>query len=444
MSKSEIITFEPSSKQGWQEKILSDLKGKPIESIKWKSEVGELDSFLFDYNESQQLPSVYPFQRGYVSVSNQWKVLVSINCYNSKISNQVMLKSLSEGANAIRLINPKFSELNLLFEGLMLDIIHVQIWSPLHLLEELKSAFANYCANKSYTFSELDVTFFSDSIGDFFKSGVRELNSLDGNFIVDVNTYAQGGASIDRQIGLALAHGHEYLVKLIESGVLPNEAAKRIEFNWAVGTTYFLEIAKLRAFRTLWSFVLANYGVEKQLCVTKIHSQTSNFYYSNLDVHTNLLRATTSAMAAVIGGSDTLEVLPYDYNLLQDKKATDGQRLAINIQLILQEEGYLNQVIDAAGGSYFIESITEELKKKGYELFQNIEKEGGIVNYFEKGQLLKGINNDLMKKKESFKSGETVLVGVNKFPNSKDVNNEEVISDFCHTTTLKAIRLAQL
>ena len=149
-------------------------------------------------------------------------------------------------------------------------------------------------------------------------------------------------------------------------------------------------------------------------------------------------------MTSTLKSNGGQNLLNANHNLLQDKKATDGQRLAINIQLILQEEGYLNQVIDAAGGSYFIESITEELKKKGYELFQNIEKEGGIVNYFEKGQLLKGINNDLMKKKESFKSGETVLVGVNKFPNSKDVNNEEVISDFCHTTTLKAIRLAQL
>jgi len=444
MSKSEIITFKPSSKLEWQEKILSDLKGKSIESIKWKSEVGELDSFLFDFNESQQLPGVFPFQRGYVSASNQWKLLVSITCDNSKLANQLMLKSLSEGANAVRLINPNVNEFSIVFEEVMLDIIHVQIVAPQSQIPEMISAFISYCSTKSYSFSELDITFFSDPIGDYFKSGLKELSAYEGSFLINVNAYAQGGAAIDRQIGLALAHGHEYLVRLIELGISPNDAVKRIEFNWAVGTTYFLEIAKLRAFRAVWSFILANYGVKNELCITKIHSQTSNFQYSNLDVHTNLLRATTSAMAAVIGGTDSLEVLPYDFNLSKDKKASDSQRLAINIQLILQEEGYLNQVIDAAGGSYFIESITEELKQKGYELFQNIEKEGGIVNYFEKGQLLKELNEDLDKKKESFKSGETVLVGVNKFPNSKEVNSEEVMTDFCHTTTLKAIRLAQL
>lgn len=444
MNTSEIITFEPSSQEDWKQKIVSDLKGKSYESLMWKSEVGEIDSVLFDFDESKQIPGEFPFQRGYSKTSNQWKVLVSVSCFNSLKSNELILKSLSQGANALKLINPISSELDIVLKNVMLDIIGIQIVTSLEEIDAVKSAFNSYCLANGYELSNLDVSFCSDTIGDYFKSGKHSDAALSGSFLVDVNAYVQGGARVDRQIALALAHGHEYFVQLVEKGVAPNEAARLIEFNWAVGTTYFLEISKLRAFRALWAFVLSNYGVEKNNCTTKIHAQTSNFYYSNLDVHSNLLRATTSAMAAVIGGCNTLEVKPYDFNLPEDKKSTDAYRLAINIQLILQEEAYLNQVVDAAGGAYFIESITEQLKEKAYQLFQEIEHNGGVVAYFQKGQLSADLNSDLQQRKADFEEGKTVLVGVNKFPNPTEKNVEEKNVSFSHNNTINEVRLAQL
>jgi methylmalonyl-CoA mutase len=436
--------FKESSQEEWKSKILSDLKGKPIDSLIWQSEIGAIDPVLFDFKENEQIPGFFPFQRGTKFDSNQWGIAVRINEKDVKKANALLLKSLSEGANCLKIMQPNVHQLAELFENVMMDIISIQIITTADEVEEVESALHSYCTSKGYAFEEIDVTVFSDSLFEYFSTNEIKGSTKNGRFLVNANGYAQGGALIQHQIGWALAHGHYYLSELIEKGVNPDDAASKIEFEWAIGTTYFLEIAKIRAFRVLWSFILKNYGVSEDKCKTKIHCLTSNFYMSNLDIHTNLLRTTTSAMAAVISGADTLEVLPYDMNLKEELKKEDAQRLAINIQLVLQEEAYLNQVVDAAGGSYYIESITEKIKHEGYTFFQNIEQQGGITNHFQNGDLLNTMNADLDYRKQLYKDNSTILIGVNKFPNAKEVNKEDVVVDFTHEKTLKTVRLAQL
>ena len=171
-----------------------------------------------------------------------------------------------------------------------------------------------------------------------------------------------------------------------------------------------------------------------------IHAVTSSIYQSNLDVHNNLLRGTTAAMASCIAGVNSLEVLTYDNQLTE--KQSDGSRLSKNISLILQEEAYLNQVKNAANGSYYIEQLTDIIIEKSWEVIKEVEAEGGFMQSFESEKLQTKIANDLNHKISQFKNEELILVGTNRQPNKNEKNTENYASPE-HGKFIKSYRLAQ-
>lgn len=190
--------------------------------------------------------------------------------------------------------------------------------------------------------------------------------SIDEN-AVRADLVLEAGANSVQQLGIALAEGLERLVKLIDTRPV-EVAAREIQFVFGIGSTYFLEIAKLRAARMLWAKVIEEFKpADLDACRMTLHARTAPINKSYADPHTNMLRATTEAMSAAIGGCESLMVHPLGFD----------EHLAVNIQRILAEETHLNVVADPAGGSYYIEALTASLARAAWKLFQRIEAAGG-------------------------------------------------------------------
>ena len=157
-----------------------------------------------------------------------------------------------------------------------------------------------------------------------------------------------------------------------------------MQFLLTAGTNYFFEIAKLRAARLLWSAIVNSYGLPGELASRlKIHVATSRWYQTVFDPHVNLLRCTTEAMSAILGGCDSLSVAPFDK--LYKTSDAFSERVARNISVILKEEAYLDKAIDPAAGAYYLENLTKELAEKSWAFLQELETQDGFNKALDSG-----------------------------------------------------------
>jgi methylmalonyl-CoA mutase len=215
------------------------------------------------------------------------------------------------------------------------------------------------------------------------------------------------GAHAVQELGWALAEGVERMNNLTASMTV-DEAAAKIEFVYAVGSSYFMEIAKLRAARMLWAQAMAAFGpANPASCAARIHVRTSRLNKSVYDNYTNLLRATTEAMTAVLGGCDSLAVEPFAF----------APHLAESVQRVLREESHLDVVADPAGGSYYVEALTDALARDAWKLFQAVEAEGGYSASLVAGTIDKALDATRAARRKAVSSRRRALVGVNNFPN---------------------------
>jgi methylmalonyl-CoA mutase len=216
----------------------------------------------------------------------------------------------------------------------------------------------------------------------------------------------EAGADAVQQLGIALAAGVEKLSHLSEDRPV-DIAARDIQFIFAVGSTYFFEIAKLRAARMLWANAVAAFSpVDKASCRMNLHVRTSRLNKSVCDPYTNVLRVTTEAMSAAIGGCESLTVEPFGFD----------EHLALGVQRVLAEEAHLNVVADPAGGSYYIESLTDSLAREAWKLFQRIEASGGYTQALNAGWLGEEIAGTRAAREKAVSSRRKALVGVNNYP----------------------------
>lgn len=195
--------------------------------------------------------------------------------------------------------------------------------------------------------------------------------------LVDVQPYHNGGASAVQDLAYALATGVAYLRAMTERGLSVDAVAPRVQFTFAIGAQFFMEIARLRAARTLWARVVAAFGGSAESQKMAIHARTSAWTKTRTDAYNNMLRATSEAFAAVMGGCDSLHVSPFDEALgLPDEFS---RRIARNVQVILKEECSFGRLIDPAGGSWAVERLTDEVAQGAWALFQEIEGQGGMA-----------------------------------------------------------------
>jgi methylmalonyl-CoA mutase len=227
---------------------------------------------------------------------------------------------------------------------------------------------------------------------------------------VHTEMYHNAGGSAVTDLAYALATGVEQLRQLQERGLQPVTTAPHFLFSFAVGPDFFMEIAKLRAARLLWQQVLQSCGCDTNEAVPHLRAVTAEWNLTATEQHVNILRLTTSSLAAVLGGCDSLQTGFFDI-ANGDESGELARRLARNTQLVLQEEVNLGRVQDPAAGSYLVEQLTGELCEKSWHLFQEIEKRGGMTAVLLDGFPQQELQKLAEQKREKIARGDYHLVG---------------------------------
>lgn len=240
--------------------------------------------------------------------------------------------------------------------------------------------------------------------------------------------FHNSGSTIVQELAFTLAAGHEYVVKLMEQGLSVDQAAPALRFSMAISSNYFMEIAKFRAARMLWANIIAPYNPSRG-CASKmkVHAVTSKWNMTVYDPYVNMLRGTTEAMSAAVSGVHSIEVLPFDTPY---EKPTDfSARIARNVQLLLKEESHFNQVCDAAGGSYYIENLTDSIAEQAWNLFKQVEEKGGYIAAFEAGFIQDQVEASAARKNTNIATRRETLLGTNQFPNFNEVADDAITED---------------
>jgi methylmalonyl-CoA mutase len=232
---------------------------------------------------------------------------------------------------------------------------------------------------------------------------------------VQGDVYHNAGASATQELGYVIATLVSYLEEMKARGISPETTLSKTRIRLSVGSDYFMEIAKIRAARWLWSKVASAYGVDN--APVHIHASTSKWNKTTYDAHTNMLRVTSEAFAAVVAGVDSLHVGPYDE--ISGKTDEFSRRIARNLQTILREECGLDNVIDPAGGSTYIEWLTDKIAASSWEIFQDIEKQGGMLAALEAGTVQQAVQGVAKAKFQNIRRRKDKIVGANMYPDLK-------------------------
>ena len=224
----------------------------------------------------------------------------------------------------------------------------------------------------------------------------------------------EAGANASLELAYTLADGKEYIRTAIKAGLHIDDFAPRLSFFWGIGMNFYMEIAKLRAARLLWTEIVNEFAPKNpKSAMLRTHSQTSGWSLTEQDPYNNIVRTTIEAMAAVFGGTQSLHT-----NALDEAIALPSDfaaRIARNTQLILQEETGISQVVDPWGGSYMMETLTADMAAKARELIQEVEDAGGMAKAIETGLPKLRIEEAAAKKQARIDRGEDIIVGVNKY-----------------------------
>lgn len=436
--------FPPVSKEQWREAAEKALRGKSPDDLIWTPEKG-IDIAPYYHPEDLEglsegldsQPGQYPFRRGnaFQIHGPGWQIVQEL--YAESLNSEWITHALKNEARAISITgfqetpSPEdvFTHLKAFdFSGaaLHLHLNQPPVMTVLELVKSLrmrkirKHLLTGTLWNDPISMSAAEGNSVSDvSMGNCEGGMINARNlpnlralGLDFSYIHDM------GGSIVQELAFALSTLVDYLdyFEETESVLSRKEILSHVAVTFSLGTGFFPEIAKLRAFRILFSKVVSAYGIrEPELQSPFLMVRTSRSQQTVYDRHNNLLRATTSAMSGIIGGANAIMVTGYD----QSQSAGNAQsaRLARNIQHLLKYESYLDQVSDPAGGSYYVEILTDKIAKAAWELFRKIEKLGGFSKLVKEGLILKMLEESAEKKDRAFAHRRSVIVGSNHYPN---------------------------
>ena len=418
--------FQEVSAKEWKQKIQVDLKGADYnETLLWKTNEGITVKPFYHKDEFLKLPIVKD--------KKNFTICQCIFVSEEKTANFLAKDALQRGATSIQF------EANEPFDiDILLDKISIDSNGALHF--KLNFLSENFLLDLGKHIKDQRAFLNIDLIGGLARSGNWFFNSNKDHAIlehvlqnrspnvgiisVDASLYQYAGANAVQQVAYALAHANEYLNhfndKKVNSKAIDGSFSD-IQIHFAVGGNYFFEIAKLRAFRYLWDILIDEYTVK-----TKVHlfAQPSLRNKTLYDYNVNLLRTTTECMSAILGGADTISNRSYDS--FYHRKNEFGERIARNQLIILQEESYFNEATNAADGSYYIETLTQQIAENALELFKDIEKSGGFLKQLKDGTIQRKIEESAQKEQAKFDSCEEVLIGTNKHPNTKDIMKDEL------------------
>lgn len=419
--------FPGVSKEQWDKAIEKLLKGKDYnDTLVWKTEEG------FDiqpYYTYEDLPS--SSYSTFNKTTNDWNIRERIVVSNDLEANKLALDALMKGATAVEFIiaqNIDFSVSNLLKN------IETQ-YAPVYLIleeinnsivEEFNSLYKNSLGGVYVDpIGDLTVGRFTNSVEDLYVE-LKDFLAKGGKLRINGVHLRDAGSNITMELAFVVSQ----IVEIIEKTSIDlNGLLNQTEFNLGIASNYFFEIAKLKSLNYLLSKVAEGYGVE----LTSKPEFSACSCISNktiFDPYVNMLRGTTEAMSSAIAGYDNICILPY--NIAYEVQTEFSSRIARNIQLILKEESYLNNVIDASSGSYYIEHLTNELNSNSWDLFLKVEDLGGFTSSLKQGHIQKTVTDFADSKVEKTESGENVLLGTNKYPNKEEDISDKVSKSSIH------------
>lgn len=230
---------------------------------------------------------------------------------------------------------------------------------------------------------------------------------------VSTRPYADGGAHAVEELGVALATGAAYMRALVGRGMHPDHVARQIWFAFTIGPQFFMEVAKLRAARMAWAHVASSFGAHPEAAGMVMHCRTSAYDATKVEPYVNMLRVTTEALAAAVGGCQSMHVGCFDGPVRMPDEFS--RRIARNVQILLQSEAHVHRVTDPAGGSWYVESLTSGIAERAWALFQEIEAEGGMAAALVAGTVQKRIAATAARRADALAHRKDVMVGVTNY-----------------------------
>ena len=433
--------FTAPSAQEWREKIEVDLKGADYQKkMVWRTNEGfSVEPFYRKEDVDQlatvnALPGEFPYVRGNKAASNEWHVRQDIKCECPKAANEKALDILNKGVDSIGFTVPA-KELSAeyiatLLDGIQAECVELNFQTCQCQSVELAKILVAYFQEKGYDPAKIEGSISFDPIGKMITKGkdttdklayAKELVEILAAYpkfqAIAVNAFAltNAGAYSYQDLGYALAWGNEYMAQLTEAGVAPEVAAQNIKFNLGINGVYFMEIAKIRAARMLWSQIVSQYTACKESAKMHICAVTTTYNQTVFDSYVNMLRSQTEAMSAALGGVDSIVVVPFDAPY--ETPTEFAERIARNQQLLLKDECHFDRMVDVAGGSYFIEELTNALAGQAWKLFLAVEEEGGFLAAAKAGSVQKVINETNASRHANAGKRKEFLLGTNQFPN---------------------------
>ncbi|GHT48037.1 methylmalonyl-CoA mutase small subunit [Bacteroidia bacterium] len=464
--------FPSVSTEKWMEKIVADLKGADFEKkLVWKTNEGfnvkpfYREEDIESLKIADSLPGEFPYVRG-TKKDNDWFVRQDIAVTDFAEANKKALDILNKGVTSLgfKIPSEEISKENIsiLLEGILPEHIELNFTTCNMQSVKLIQILVDYFKAKNYDLTKIQGSINVDFVGIILRKGhvkeewiqimtdaIAAASELRAFKVLAVNAYLfnNAGSYIAQELGYALAWGNELLSRLVEAGVNPTDAAKKIKFNFGISSNYFMEIAKFRAARWLWAEIVKAYeptcnndckneGPDKECrCAGKmnIFAQTSTFNQTVFDAHVNLLRTQTEAMSASIAGVNSLLVTPFDESFQTPDEFSE--RIARNQQLLLKEECHFDKVADVSGGSYYIETLTDSIAKEAWKIFLEAE-EKGFYESVKAGEIQKAVNASAEKCFKALAQRREILLGTNQFPNFTETATskieEQSTNNHCH------------
>ena len=456
----------------WQAAAEKQLKGKPVSSLETQTAEGLNLKALYTAEDiaglpfANTMPGLEPYVRGpqaTMYAGRPWTIRQYAGFSTAEESNAFYLQLLKEGGNGISvafdLATPRgydsdhervthdvgkagvavdsVEDMKILFNGIPLDKISVSMTMNGAVLPIL-AGYIVAAEEQGVAQADLAGTIQNDILKEFLVRNtyiyppepsmriVRDIISYCTEHMPKFNTISisgyhmqEAGADAALELAYTLADGKEYIRTAIGAGLKIDDFAPRLSFFWGIGMNFYMEIAKMRAGRLLWSRIVDEFSPENPRSkMLRTHCQTSGWALTEQDPHNNVVRTTVEAMAAVFGGTQSLHTNALDEAIALPSES--AARLARNTQLILQEETGMTDVIDPWGGSYMMESLTQKIADRAWELIEEIESVGGMAKAIETGVPKLRIEEAAAKKQALIDQGIDVIVGVNKYETDAD------------------------
>ncbi|MDO4672434.1 MAG: methylmalonyl-CoA mutase small subunit, partial [Porphyromonadaceae bacterium] len=433
----------------WMAKITTDLKGAPFEKkLVWRTPEGfNVNPFyrtedIEGLATTTNLPAQYPFVRS-TKLDNEWTVRQDIKVESIAEANAKAKDLLHKGVTALgfklKREQTNAKDLRALLNGIDPQQVELHFSCCQSVVVNLAQAVAEVLKDVkmadrckgSINYNPFKKQLVKGIVPECWIEKAKQLmeavKPLKGFRVLHVDAYlfANAGAYITQQLGYALAWGQQIVEALTQEGFDVAEITSRIQFNFGVGTNYFMEMAKFRAARWLWATIIGAYGEEYKGEAAKIyqHVVSSTWNKTVYDSYVNLLRTQTETMSAALGGVDSITVLPFD--AIYQNPDDFSERIARNQQLLLKEECHFDRVIDPAAGSYYIENLTNSIADQAWALFLKIDDMGGFMKLVNEGKIQEMVNETNVKRHEAVARRKESLLGTNQFPNFSELSADK-------------------